>query len=124
MSAPPPRVRITHPRTDAVRHVAHRPPVREIDEQTRLGEVYMASLIRSQRRLGVTICIGVVVLLGGTALVGAYSSSFVSVQVAGVPLPWLILGLLVYPALIGLGWFTVRSAERSERDFLELVRRR
>jgi len=44
--------------------------------------------------------------------------------VLGVPLPWLVLGLLIYPALIALGWYAVRSAERTERDFLELVRRR
>jgi hypothetical protein len=124
VSAPAPRVRITHSRTDAVRRVPLRPPVREIDEQTQLGDVYMSSLIRSQRRLAVTVCMAIGLLLGGTALVGAYSPRFVAFRVLGVPLPWLVLGLLVYPALIALGWYTVRSAERTERDFLELVRRR
>jgi hypothetical protein len=124
VSGPAPRVRITHPRTDAVRRVPHRAPVREIDEQTHLGEVYMSSLIRSQRRLGMAVCAAVALLLGGTALVGAYAPRFVAFRVLGVPMPWLVLGLLVYPALIALGWFTVRSAERTERDFLELVRRR
>jgi hypothetical protein len=120
----PPRVRVTHPRTDAVRRAPLRPPAREIDEQTRLGDLYMLSLIRSQRRLAITVCIGIALLLVGTALLGAYAHSFVAFRVLGVPLPWLVLGLLVYPALIGLGWYTVRSAERTERDFLELVRRR
>jgi hypothetical protein len=98
--------------------------VREIDEQTGLGDVYMSSLIRSQRRLALIVCAAITLLLAGTALVGAYSASFVAVRVFGIPLPWLVLGLLIYPALIALGWFTVRSAERTERDFLELVRRR
>jgi hypothetical protein len=126
MSRPvrPPRVRITHQRTDAVRRAPHRPPAREIDEQTRLGDVYMLSLIRSQRRLAVTVCTGIALLLVGTALVGAFVPGFATVRVFGVPLPWLVLGLLVYPALIGLGWYNVRSAERTERTFLELVRRR
>ena len=124
MTSRPQRVRITHPRTDAVRRQPHRPPVREIDEQTRLGDVYMISLIRSQRRLAVTVCAGIAVLLVGTALLGAFARGFASVHVLGVPLPWLVLGVLVYPALIGLGWYTVRSAERTERHFVELVRRR
>jgi hypothetical protein len=124
MTGPPQRVRITHQRTDAVRRVAHRPPVREIDEQTLLGDVYMSSLIRSQRRLAITVCAGIAVLLVGTALIGAFASGFARVRMFGVPLPWLVLGLLVYPALIALGWYTVRSAERTERDFMDLVRRR
>jgi hypothetical protein len=124
MSAPPPRVRVTHPRTGAVRSAPRRPPAREIDEQTGLGDVYMRSLIRSQRRLALTVCGGIAALLVGTALLGAFSPRFVAVRILGIPLPWLVLGLLVYPALIALGWYTVRSAERTERDFLELVRRR
>jgi hypothetical protein len=121
---PRPRVRITHQRTDAVRRAPHRPPVREIDEQTGLGDVYMLSLIRSQRRLALTVCSSVAVLLIGTALVGAYADRYVAARVLGIPVPWLVLGLLVYPLLIALGWYTVRSAERTERDFLDLVRRR
>jgi hypothetical protein len=118
------RVRITHPRTDAVRRGPHRPPVREIDEQTQLGAVYMSSLIRSQRRLALSVCAAIALLLVGTALAGAYIHSFVAFRLFGLPMPWLVLGLLIYPALIALGWYTVRSAERTERDFLELVRRR
>ena len=117
------RVRITHPRTDAVRRGASRPPVREIGEQTELGDVYMTSLIRSQRRLAVTVSGAIALLLGGIALVAGYAHQLAAVHVLGIPLPWLVLGLLVYPALIGLGWYTVRSAERTERFFLDLVRR-
>jgi hypothetical protein len=123
-SAPPPRVRITHPRTGAARRGPHRPVVREIDEQTRIGDVYMSSLIRSQRRLALLTCAAVTALLGGTALVAAYSDSFRSGRILGLPVPWLVLGLAVYPPLIGLGWWTVRVAERNERAFLNLVRRR
>lgn len=122
--AVPARVRVTHPRTDAVRRAPQRPPAREIDEQTGLGDVYMLSLIRSQRRLAVTVCAGIAVVLVGTALLGAFAPRFVTLRLLGIPLPWLVLGVLVYPVLIGLGWYTVRSAERTERHFLDLVRRR
>jgi hypothetical protein len=124
MTDPPPRVRITHPRTEAVRRGPHRPVVREIDEQTELGDVYMSSLIRSQRRLALLTCAGVTVLLVGTALVAAYSRRFVAARVLGLPLPWLVLGLVIYLPLILLGWWTVHVAERNERAFLNLVRRR
>ncbi len=120
----PSRVRVTHPRTDAARRGPHRAPTHEIDEQTELGEVYMATLIRSQRRLALGVCVAVALLLAGTAFAGAFSQSFYTVRVLGIPLPWLVLGLFVYPALIGIGWYTVRSAERTEQDFLDLVRRR
>jgi hypothetical protein len=120
----PPRVRVTHPRTEAARRGPARPPAREIEEQTSLGEVYMASLIRSQRRLAVGVCAAIGLLLIGTAVVGAYSAEFYRARLVGIPVPWLVLGLFVYPVLIGLGWYTVRSAERTERDFLDLVRRR
>lgn len=124
MSDGPARVRITHPRTDSVRIAAHRPVITEIDEQTQLGEVYLTSLIRSQRRLAIRVCAAVAVLLGGLALLGGYVGGFAHVHVLGIPLPWLILGLLVYPALIWLGWAAVRGAERNEAAFFELVRRR
>ncbi|MCW2597194.1 MAG: hypothetical protein JWP39_3082 [Jatrophihabitans sp.] len=120
----PARVRITHPRTDAVRRPPHRPPAREINEQTQLGDVYMSSLIRSQRRLGLIVCTILALMLMGTAVAGALAPRFADRSVLGVPLPWVVLGVLIYPALILLGWYTVRSAERNERAFTELVRRR
>ena len=42
----------------------------------------------------------------------------------GVPLPWWILGALVYPFLVALARFYVRRAERNERAFRDLVRER
>jgi hypothetical protein len=118
------RVRITHPRTEAARRVPQRPATREIDEQTALGEVYMSSLIRSQRRLAGVVCACAAIVLFGTALVGAFVPRFAQLRLLGVPLPWLVLGVLVYPALIGVAGYAVRQAERNERAFIQLVRRR
>ncbi|MDQ2750076.1 MAG: hypothetical protein ABI775_08300 [Pseudonocardiales bacterium] len=126
MTAQPPvrRVRITHPRTEAVRRVPTRPASREIDEQTQVGTVYMDSLIRSQRRLAVMVCLTVTAMLMGTALLGAMVPRFARLHLLGVPLPWVVLGALVYPALIALAAYTVRKAERNERAFTQLVRHR
>ena len=124
MSEPARRVRITHPRTEAARRVPVRPPSREIDEQTPLGEVYMSSLIRSQRRVAVAVCLAVGVLLVGIALAGSVVPRYAHVHVLGIPLPWLLLAVLVYPVLIGIGALAVRQAERNERAFTHLIRRR
>ena len=71
MTGPVKRVRITHPRTVAARRASVRPPSREIDEQTELGDVYMRSLIRSQRRLALAVCAAIGVVLTGMGRDGA-----------------------------------------------------
>ncbi|HEY2272916.1 MAG TPA: hypothetical protein VGH30_09080 [Jatrophihabitantaceae bacterium] len=117
------RVRITHPRTEAARRAPARPVVREISEQTDIGEVFMSSLIRSQRRLAVIVCGTVGVLLCGLALLGALAPRLARWHAFGLPVPWLLLAIVIYPVLIALAFFAVRQAERHERDFSELVRR-
>jgi hypothetical protein len=117
----PPRVRITNPRLGAQRSGPARPIAREIDEQTDVGEVYLASLIKAQRRLAVQICLQAAIILGGLPLLFATLPSSRTAQLLGVPLPWLVLGLLVYPVMIWLGWRAVVGAERNEAEFAELV---
>lgn len=84
----------------------------------------MSSLIRAQRRLALLVCAIVAVVLFGIALLGGLASSFTRMRLFGIPVPWLLLGVLIYPVLITLAWYTVRQAERNERAFSELVRRR
>ncbi len=38
-----------------------------------------------------------------------------------MPVAWLLLGVVVYPFLLLLGWRYVRSVERNEQDFADLV---
>ncbi|MDQ1619556.1 MAG: hypothetical protein QOE19_2125 [Actinomycetota bacterium] len=83
----------------------------------------MGSLLRTQLRLAVGICLIFAVLLGGLPLLFAIEPGLADVRVLGVPLPWLLLGVLVHPVLIGGAWFYVRQAERNERDWVELVER-
>ena len=82
----------------------------------------MGSLIRSQLWLALLV-VGV---LGAVVVALPLLFMFVPVvrdaEVMGVPLPWLVLGFLAYPVLVALGWFYVRQAERTEREFEELVR--
>jgi hypothetical protein len=81
----------------------------------------MASLVRSQLRLALGVCLIFAVLLGGLPLVLALQPELATVRPLGLPLPWLLLGVVVYPALVVAAWLYVRQAERNERDFSELV---
>lgn len=117
------RVRVTSPRMGAARTAPARPATREIDEQTGLGEVYMTSLLRTQLRLGLSVLASTVLLLGALPLLFALVPASRDARILGVPLPWLLLGLLAYPLLLLAARYYVRHAERNERDFVDLVER-
>ena len=114
------RVRVTNPLTLAPAHV-RRSVQQEIDESTGVGEVYMRSLIRSQLRAALTVTTTLVLSIGALPIVFLAFDSVTEFRVAGVPLPWIVLGVVVYPALLLLGWLYLRQAERAEHDFTELV---
>ncbi|GAA2695252.1 Protein of unknown function, DUF485 [Actinosynnema pretiosum] len=121
--APAQRVVVTSPRTRAPRAPRPYPASREIDEQSELGAVYMRSLIRSQRRLGFTLCAVVCGAVSALPLLFALVPGVAEQRLLGLQMPWLVLGVLVFPVLVGAGWFYVRQAERGEAEFAELVER-
>jgi hypothetical protein len=120
--AAPRRVRVTHPRTGAGDR-RRRSVSSEIDAQTELGEVFMRSLIRSQLRLAFAVTTALGLSVGALPLLFALVPSTKSAQVLGIPLPWLLMGFVVYPCLVALGWLYVRLAERTEQTFSDLVDR-
>ena len=120
-NVPPRRQRVVAPRAAAARAVPPRPVRREIDEQTVVGEVYMRALIRAQLRLAMSVCAVFVVLLGGLPLLLAVRPELADVHVAGLPLPWFLLAVVVYPTLVVAAWVYVRQADRNEREFSDLV---
>ena len=116
-------MRVTSPRMNASRRAPARPAAREIDEQTRLGEVYMRSLLRSQLRLALSVLAATAVLLGGLPVLFALAPSVAHAHVLGVPLPWLLLGVLSYPMLWLAARYHVRHCERLEAEFTDAVGR-
>ncbi len=118
------RVRVTSPRMSAPRRGPVRPLTMDIDEQTRLGELYMAALVRAQWRLSMKVLASGTVMIGGLPLMFLLVPATVAAHVGPIPLPWLILGVLVYPAVWLTGQFYVRRSEQIEREFTELVGRR
>lgn len=117
---PPQRVRVTSPRATARRSRLVRVTA-EIDAQSVIGDVYMRSLVRAQLRLALTV-IGVVgSALGSLPLLLTLAPAARQVELFGIPVLWLVLGVIVYPALLGAGWWYVRQAERTEAAFVDLV---
>jgi hypothetical protein len=125
MSTPdgPRRVRVTSPRTSAVRRTTGPTGTREIDEQTRVGEVYMSSLIQSQLRLALLVIAGTAVTLGSLPLLFFLVPATRTFGVFGIPLPWVLLGIVVYPVVYVAARIYVRNAERIETEFTEFVGR-
>jgi hypothetical protein len=121
-SGVPRRVRVTSPRTGAVRQ-RRATITSEIDAQTQLGELYMSSLLRAQLRLATLVLLAVGVLVAGLPLLFLLVPGLVHVQVLGMPLSWVLLAFAVYPFFVLAGWLYVRAAERNERDFADVVER-
>jgi hypothetical protein len=114
---PPERVRVSGPprrRTPAARTT-------DIDAETRLGDMYMGSLLREQLRLALGVLTVLALTVGLLPLLFHLVPALSGVGVLGLPLGWLLLGVAVYPWLLALGWAYVRRAERNEDDFTELV---
>jgi hypothetical protein len=99
------------------------PARREIEEQTGVGDVLLGGLIRAQ--LGLAVRLGLLVggMFGALPLLFALAPSLGRFRLLGLELPWLLLGVLSYPLLVGAAVVYVRLAERNEQDFADLVNR-
>jgi hypothetical protein len=115
---PPQRVRLQH--QDKARRT-RLDMTDEIDSQTALGEALVDSLIRAQLRLAIVIVVVVALTLGALPLAFRLVPSVTDAHIAGIPLPWLLLGFLAYPLLLALGWYFVVHAERNEAAFIDLL---
>lgn len=116
----PVRVRVTSPRTSAAR--ARRVSIAsEIDAQSRLGEVYINSLMRSQLRLALVVCGVLGATLGLVPLVFHLVPAVGRLDLLGVPIPWLVLTVVAFVEIVALGVYYVRRAERNEDAFSDLL---
>lgn len=113
----PARVRVTGPPRRGAR-VAR---AVEVDEDTRLGDVYVGSLLREQLWLAVRTLGLLALTVGLLPVLFRVAPGLAGVRVAGVPLAWLVLGVATYPWLVLLAWRYVRRAERNEAAFAELM---
>jgi hypothetical protein len=99
-------------------------PVRtvvDIQEGTGVGEFLRNDLIRTQLVMALRFAVGAGLTLGLLPLLFALVPEIGRMEVLGVRLPWILLGLLVYPFLFGLGLWHSRLAERVEQSFADHV---
>ena len=90
-------------------------------EQTPLGDVFLRSLLKEQLALAIRVLVLIGLTLGVLPLAFYLWPRLAEADLAGLPIAWLVLGGLVYPFLLLVGWRYVRSVERNERDFADLV---
>ena len=110
------RVVLAHRRGSRVVHTRV-----EVQEQTEVGDALVRGLVRAQ--LGLALRLAAVVAGGMAALplINAVFPELSAATVFGMRLNWLTLGLLIYPALYGVGRLFIRLAEQGERDFMGVV---
>lgn len=93
----------------------------ELEEQTSYGEELVRGFIRIQFRTAVRLALLAVVLLCSLPVLFYFVPAISDVTVAGVRLPWLLLGVAPFPVLFGIGYWYNVLAERHERDFVDMV---
>ena len=94
----------------------------ELAEQTGLGEVYLSVLLRAQLRLSLAILLGTGVVVLGLPALFAFAPGTRDIRAGPVPLPWLAIGVLIYPLVVVAARIYVRQTERIEREFSELMK--
>ena len=113
------RVRVTAPLSSAARAPQAPSLSREVEEQSELGGVVLRSLMRSQLRLAAAVAGA---FLAAVLTVWALSSVAAGLPwLPGLPLVWLLVGALPYPAAVLCGIAYYRAAMRIEQRYTELL---
>ena len=107
----------------AERKAAARPVRTVVDLQgdSPVGEALRSGLIVDQMRVALRFALLGGLTLGVLPLVFYVVPELGTIAILGLRLPWLVLGILVYPFLCGLGWWFTRTAERVEQDFADHI---
>jgi putative solute:sodium symporter small subunit len=112
------RVTVTAPRRTSSSPLGG---VRELSESTPVGDLYLQSLMRSQLGLSLRVLTVFVALFVGLPLLFYFDRGISNQRIFGISLPWLILGIGMYPLLIALAWLYNRSANRIDDEFIALL---
>ena len=93
----------------------------EVQEQTEVGDALVRGLVRAQLGLALRLAAVVAGVMAALPLLNTAFPELAAVTVFGMRLNWLILAILVYPVMYGVGRLFIRLAEQSERDFMGVV---
>ncbi|HEY4024974.1 MAG TPA: hypothetical protein VGO86_00980 [Candidatus Dormibacteraeota bacterium] len=95
--------------------------LRDLEEQTPVGEIFLGALLRRQLALSLRVAITLIAALGAQPLLAWLWPAYGELSVFSIPLPWLVLGVGSYPLMIALGLYYVRHAETIDDEFSELL---
>jgi hypothetical protein len=98
-----------------------RPPRDELADATALGDLYLRRLIRAQLSVSVLALVTFGALLGGLPLMLLLLPGLGDVDVLGVPLPLALVGVPMFPFLLGLGWLYQHRADALDATFGDLA---
>ncbi|WP_035303286.1 hypothetical protein [Actinokineospora inagensis] len=93
----------------------------ELEEQTSWAEEVVRAFIRTQFRASLRLALFAVGVFGALPLAFYLFPELSDIELAGVSLPWLLLGVLPFPLLFGIGYWYNVVAESNERDFVDMV---
>ena len=93
----------------------------EVQEQTLVGDALVRGLVRAQLGLALRLASVVVFAVVAIPLLNTAFPDLAAITVVGIRLNWLVLAVLVYPVIYGVGRLYVRLAEQAERDFVGVV---
>jgi hypothetical protein len=99
-------------------------PVRtvvDIQENTGVGELLRSNLIGSQLTVALRFAVVAGLTLGVLPVLFWLFPDIGRTELLGIRLPWLLLGVLVYPYLVLMGYWHTRAAERVEQNFADHV---
>src|SRR3712207_765688 len=75
----------------------------EVQEQTEVGDALVRGLVRAQLGLALRLAAVVMCAVGAILVFGTAFPGLAALSVAGVRLNWLLLAVLAYPLLYGVG---------------------
>jgi hypothetical protein len=95
--------------------------IKEVQEGTAVGDLLRRDLIRSQLIVTMRFAALAVLVLGALPALFTLLPELGRLEVLGVRVPWLVLGVLMYPFLVGVAWRYCHVADRQEQDFADHV---
>jgi len=93
----------------------------EVHEQTEVGDALVRGLVRAQLGLALRLAALVMLVVVAIPVGGTLFPMLAEQSLLGIRLNWLLLAVLIYPLLYGIGRLYVRLAEQAERDFIRVV---
>ena len=115
------RVRVASPRSQTHRATSGVSVSQEVAEQTAVGEVMVRSLIRSQLRLALVVSAGFTASMLLCWIAVRWVPAVTDWRIMGIPAPWIVLGVGVYPIIVACAWLYVRAATKNEAAYRDLV---